>query len=54
MTTKIINKIRLTILLISLQALGHAQDIHFSQFFETPLLRNPALAGILPGANGLS
>lgn len=24
-----------------------AQDIHFSQFFETPLYRNPALAGIV-------
>jgi len=26
-----------------------AQDIHFSQFFETPLLRNPALAGLFFG-----
>ena len=26
-----------------------AQDIHFSQFSETPLLRNPALAGIFTG-----
>src|SRR5579871_2190773 len=26
-----------------------AQDIHFSQFFETPLLRNPSLAGIFSG-----
>ena len=26
-----------------------AQDIHFSQFFETPLLRNPGLAGIFTG-----
>lgn len=26
-----------------------AQDIHFSQFFETPLYRNPALAGIVNG-----
>ncbi|PZR27164.1 MAG: hypothetical protein DI535_12010 [Citrobacter freundii] len=26
-----------------------AQDIHFSQFFEAPLLRNPALAGIFTG-----
>ncbi len=25
------------------------QDIHFSQLFETPLLRNPALAGIFSG-----
>jgi type IX secretion system PorP/SprF family membrane protein len=28
---------------------GLAQDIHFSQFFETPLLRNPALAGLFTG-----
>ncbi|ANE52896.1 PorP/SprF family type IX secretion system membrane protein [Flavisolibacter tropicus] len=26
-----------------------AQDIHFSQLFETPLLRNPALAGLFEG-----
>lgn len=28
---------------------AHSQDIHFSQFFETPLLRNPSLAGIYSG-----
>jgi type IX secretion system PorP/SprF family membrane protein len=28
---------------------GMAQDIHLSQFYETPLLRNPALAGIFTG-----
>ncbi|MEO7767351.1 MAG: PorP/SprF family type IX secretion system membrane protein [Ferruginibacter sp.] len=33
--------------LLSLQAI--AQDIHFSQFFEAPLLRNPALAGLFSG-----
>ena len=27
----------------------NAQDIHFSQFYETPILRNPALAGIFSG-----
>src|ERR1035437_10366364 len=27
----------------------HTQDINFSQFSETPLLRNPALAGIFSG-----
>ncbi len=27
----------------------NAQDIHFSQFFEAPLLRNPALAGLFNG-----
>ncbi len=26
-----------------------AQDVHFSQFFEAPLLRNPALAGLFAG-----
>jgi hypothetical protein len=26
-----------------------AQDLHFSQFFEAPLLRNPALAGLYEG-----
>src|ERR1700741_3175188 len=25
------------------------QDIHFSQFFEAPLLRNPSLSGIFSG-----
>ena len=27
----------------------NAQDLHFSQFFEAPLLRNPSLAGIFNG-----
>lgn len=27
----------------------NGQDIHFSQFFETPMLRNPSLAGIFDG-----
>jgi type IX secretion system PorP/SprF family membrane protein len=35
--------------LASLVKFGFAQDIHFSQFFEAPLLRNPALAGIFSG-----
>lgn len=30
-------------------SLIEAQDIHFSQFFEAPLLRNPSLAGIFEG-----
>jgi len=33
-----------------MQIILKAQDIHFSQFFETPLLRNPALAGIFTGS----
>lgn len=35
------------LLLLTLYARG--QDIHLSQFYETPLLRNPALAGIFTG-----
>ena len=33
----------------SIAASATAQDIHFSQFFEAPLLRNPSLAGIFTG-----
>jgi type IX secretion system PorP/SprF family membrane protein len=29
--------------------LAHSQDINFSQFYELPLLRNPALAGLFTG-----
>ncbi len=36
-------------ILITLGLKGSAQDIHFSQFFEAPLLRNPALAGLFSG-----
>ncbi len=37
------------IIVLCMQIVSKAQDIHFSQFFETPLLRNPALAGIFTG-----
>ncbi|MBI3882980.1 MAG: PorP/SprF family type IX secretion system membrane protein [Sphingobacteriales bacterium] len=37
------------IILLILTCELSAQDIHFSQFYETPLLRNPALAGIFSG-----
>jgi type IX secretion system PorP/SprF family membrane protein len=36
-------------ILVLPSALTRAQDIHFSQFYEAPLLRNPALAGIFTG-----
>ncbi len=41
----------LYILLVALvmSTTGKAQDIHFSQFYEAPLLRNPSLAGIFTG-----
>jgi type IX secretion system PorP/SprF family membrane protein len=35
--------------LLALCNLGLSQDVNFSQFYETPLLRNPALAGIFTG-----
>ena len=53
-TVKMIHKLRLFIIVI-LALVGItgnrvlAQDLHFSQFFEAPLLRNPSLAGIFTG-----
>src|SRR6185436_1409735 len=35
--------------MIGMMNMATAQDIHFSQIFETPLYRNPALAGIMNG-----
>lgn len=42
-------KIVLAIVLCANLNNAKAQDIHFSQFFEAPLLRNPSLAGIFTG-----
>lgn len=42
-------KIACSIFYMLLVSYCFSQDIHFSQFFETPLLRNPALAGIFSG-----
>lgn len=39
----------LCLLATGLCLMAPAQDIHFSQFFEAPLLRNPSLAGIFAG-----
>lgn len=44
-----IKKILIAFICVSLCCTAKAQDIHFSQFFETPLLRNPSLAGIFTG-----
>ena len=44
-----IRKYLLFMLLLPAVLITHAQDVHFSQFFEAPLLRNPALAGIYTG-----
>ena len=50
-TEKKINAKKITILLAAccLQLVCLSQDIHFSQFFNAPLLRNPSLAGIFTG-----
>lgn len=45
----IVHKLVCMILFIVSLAQASAQDIHFSQFFETPLLRNPSLAGLFSG-----
>ncbi len=37
------------VLAFMLSMKGNGQDIHFSQFFEAPLWRNPSLAGIFNG-----
>ena len=39
----------LVILCLGISSQTKSQDIHFSQFFEAPLLRNPSLAGIFTG-----
>jgi type IX secretion system PorP/SprF family membrane protein len=41
--------LHLFFLLVLTTSAARAQDIHFSQFYETPLLRNPSLAGIFTG-----
>jgi type IX secretion system PorP/SprF family membrane protein len=42
-------KFFLPVLLLAAATKLQAQDIHFSQFFESPTLRNPALTGIFSG-----
>ena len=46
---KTANKLSFTAALCVLYIFSNAQDIHFSQFFEASLLRNPSLAGIYTG-----
>ncbi|HJT75306.1 MAG TPA: PorP/SprF family type IX secretion system membrane protein, partial [Chitinophaga sp.] len=38
-----------TMLLVALQ--GNAQDLHFSQYFNSPLTTNPANTGFIPDGN---
>ena len=52
MKLKIINIKRLLALamfIFSIQSIGYGQDIHFSQFFQAPLLVNPSLTGVFNG-----
>ena len=42
-------RIFLFVVSFQLSVVSFSQDIHFSQFFEAPLLRNPSLAGIFTG-----
>jgi type IX secretion system PorP/SprF family membrane protein len=49
MKPQLIKKIFLFIIAVASNIATWAQDIHFSQFFEAPLLRNPSLAGIFTG-----
>jgi type IX secretion system PorP/SprF family membrane protein len=35
--------------LLCVSVLGQSQDVHFSQFFEAPIWRNPSLAGLFTG-----
>jgi type IX secretion system PorP/SprF family membrane protein len=46
---KIKIKILLTILHTFITFLVFGQDLHFSQFFQSPMLRNPSLAGLFEG-----
>jgi type IX secretion system PorP/SprF family membrane protein len=48
------NRIHITLCLVAFfyvikPSFTKAQDVHFSQFFEAPLLRNPSLAGLFQG-----
>lgn len=49
MRKKLLHRLFLVLAAGSMQLHAFSQDIHFSQFFEAPLLRNPSLAGIFSG-----
>jgi type IX secretion system PorP/SprF family membrane protein len=42
-------KLLFTVILLQSFLCGNAQDVGFSQFYDQPLLRNPALAGVFTG-----
>lgn len=45
----LLRKLAIVACSLSVALASSAQDIHLSQFFEAPLYRNPALAGLLDG-----
>jgi len=47
--TLLYKKIALAFVIMAALQSVYSQDLHFSQFFEAPLLRNPSLAGIFVG-----
>lgn len=49
MNSKLLTRICVLALVTCFSGITRGQDIHFSQFFEAPLLRNPSLAGIFNG-----
>ena len=51
-----LKKIRsvITVLAMSVFVNVQAQDIHFSQFYESTILRNPSLIGLFEGAYKIS
>lgn len=49
MNNRILRKAALVITATAITATAIAQDIHFSQFYETSILRNPSLTGIFSG-----
>jgi type IX secretion system PorP/SprF family membrane protein len=48
---KKIKNISIVLAFISLGGSGYAQDLHFSQFFNSPLTTNPANTGFIPDAD---
>jgi type IX secretion system PorP/SprF family membrane protein len=46
-----INRLQITIVLFFAMLTGNGQDLHFSQFFNSPLTTNPANTGFIPDAD---
>lgn len=49
MNKRILKKAAFAIAAVAISGAGFAQDIHFSQFYKTSILRNPALTGVFSG-----